>query len=193
MLLAAFQISTAQAARIEKAIGTGLTFFSGNENSFVSPDLSPQVSFAANILYKRINIVNHFEFGAMTGGKNFAGSLGSYTGFFGNYVLAMRVNLAKESVQPYFELGPTLGMFAITATGASGSQSKNQTSMKYGYTIGTGFDWLKAARRGESSGWGMGFNYFYYFKSVGSFEFPAAKLAVQGVKFELRFLLAPSK
>jgi hypothetical protein len=183
----------AHAARIEKAMGVGLTFFSGNESSYVSPDLSPHVSFSANILKKRINFVNHFEFGYMSSGKNFGGSLGTYSGYFGIYELATRFNLAKESIQPYLEIGPTIGMFAVTASGATGTQSKNQTSFKYGYTVGTGFDWLESAQRGESNGWGIGFNYFYYFKSPSNFEFPAAKLAVQGVKFEFRYIFQPAK
>lgn len=189
----AFGIPQAYAARVEKAVGLGLTFFSGNESTHLSPDLSPHVSFSANILQKRINWVNHFEFGFMTGGKNFGGTMGTYTGYFGTYSLGMRVNLAKESMQPYFELGPTVGMFAATVSSPPGTESKNQTAFKYGYMLGVGFDWLKTARRGEGTGWGMGFNYFSYFKSPSVFEFSGAALAIQGVKFEFRYLLQPSK
>lgn len=188
-----FANTAVHAARVEKSAGLGMAYFSGNESSYLAPELAPTVSFAANMLYRRLNIVNHFEFAYFMGGKNFGGSHGTYSGFAGNYHLGFKLNLAKENVQPYLQVGPALGMFIASLASGGNNVSKNQTSMKYGYSIGTGFDWLASGARGDGNGWGMGFSYFSYFPSPALFEFPNAKVGAQGIKIEFRRLFGQSR
>lgn len=185
--------SSVHAARVEKSAGLGLAYFSGNESSYLAPELAPTLSFAANFLYRRLNIVNHFELGFFMAGKDFGGSHGTYSGFVGNYHLGFKLNLAKEHVQPYLQIGPALGMFIATLASGGNDVSKNQTSMKYGYVIGTGFDWLRSGSRGDGNGWGVGFSYFSYFPSPAIFEFPNATLGAQGIKIEFRRLFGESR
>lgn len=186
----------ARAGRLEKAIGAGISYYSGDQSKALSPPLSGQASFSANIIYRKFNIVNHFEFGLLSGGTNFGGSLGAYSGFVGSYELGVRLNLASESIQPYIEMGPAIGLFALslgTTSSTTSNISQNQTALKYGYVLGTGFDWVRGGARGEGNGWGLGFSYFSFMKSPSMFEFPDAKLVAYGIKLEVRRTLGDDK
>ncbi|MGE4232286.1 MAG: hypothetical protein AB7F43_03060 [Bacteriovoracia bacterium] len=180
----------AHAVRAEKAIAAGLAFYSGTESTNFAPDLTGQITFAANLLpAKHLNIINRFGLGYAFQGLNFAGSLGTYTAYIGTYEFGVRINMGRVGLLPYFEGGPALGLFAATLT-TDGTEtiSKNQTALKYGYHVGVGFDWMKE-RRGNGNGWGIGFSYFNYLKNISNFEFPAGSLQVRAIKVELRYLM----
>lgn len=171
----------------EKAVGIDLSFYSGTDSTNITAPYSLGFTFSSNsINSSRLNLVNRFGFHAIVGGKNFLGSYGNYSGFLGNYEFGLRFNLSKEGVLPYIELGPLIGMYIIRLSGAGSSVSTNQTSFKYGYTIGTGFDWIPAGGRGSGHGWGFGINYFTYLQSLSMFEFSAGPLSAKGIVVEFR-------
>jgi len=189
------QPSVARAARFENAWSLGLPLFSGATSGYVVPAYGFLLGFStAALTSKTFNIVNAFDVGLGVGGTQF-GSVGSaYNLIFGMYDLGLRINLMKKMLQPYFSFGPTLGFFAANLTSPPATQSTNQASLKYGYWLAAGFDWYKDdAGRGSSSAWGLELTYFNYLASPGLFEFPAGRLGVRGIKFEVHFILAPSK
>jgi hypothetical protein len=182
------------AAKFEKALGLGSYYYTGTEAKNLAPDFGPFISFSGTLLNtKFLNLVNHFDFSTLVGGTNFAGDYGSYFGFSGIYQFAFRFNLAKGNILPILEVGPLLGMYTITLSSPPSGSSRNQTAFKYGFTVGTGFDWLNEEKRGGSGGWGMAFHYFKFFTSPGFFDFSAKKLSANGIRFELRLILSSGK
>jgi hypothetical protein len=199
MLLAqqntALAATSAERPKHEKAMGAGVAFYSGDQAQTLTPPTSFHIMFSANMLWsRRFNLVNRFEMGLLSGGVNFANQYGTYSGYLGSYTIAPRINFSTEGVQPYFEAGGMLGLFAISlsAQGTNSTISQNQTSLKYGYVIGTGFDWMKGGERGQGGGFGVGINYFRYSRSPSTFEFPAAAQTAIGIRVDARWLIPPS-
>lgn len=179
-------------SRVEKTFGLGVDLYSGAEASYVSPELAPALHLGANLIFKGINLTNHFELSYLSGGQNFGGKHGAYGGVVGTYDFGFRFNLAKDELQPFIQAGPSIGLFGVMLSAGSSTVSKNQTAFKYGYSIGTGFDWIRSGMRGEGNGWGLGVSYFSFMKSPSVFEFPNASLGAHGVKIEFRRVFGDS-
>lgn len=175
--------TAAEAARGRRSLGLAGVFYTGKKASSIAAPLAGGFAFSSyHFLGKWVYLKHRFGLEGMVGQK-FAGDKGAYIGIVGTYDFNIRLNLANSDLQPYLEAGPILGVFVIRLTGPDDATSTNQGSLKYGYIVGTGFDWS-----GKSYGFGINVSYFKYLKSPSIFEFPAASLDAQGVRLELKFL-----
>lgn len=177
--------------KYERSFGVGGTLYTGKQTTALAPDYGLEMEYSSNSLVgKTLSVVNRFKFGMMLG-SNFAGKLGAYIGVSGIYASGLRVNLAKDTILPFIELGPMIGIFGIRLGSGGDTVSTNQSALKYGYMISSGFDKVYTGKRGSGSGWGMGVTYFSFFRSPSMFEFPAGGMSATGVSFEIRWYAPP--
>jgi hypothetical protein len=181
-----------KAGKYETSSGLGFSFYTGKTASALAPGYALLFSTSGNYLgTKFFNVVNRFTLEILSG-QDFAGQYGSFFGIGGNYQMGGRFNFSKENIIPFLELGPMIGLYGLMLSSDAGDTTKNQASLKYGYTIGVGFDKFGAGmKRGDGSGWGVVVHYFSLMKSPSLFEFPAKSLTANGVKFEIIFVSPP--
>lgn len=177
--------------KVQQAFGLGPVVYSGKDTARTfSPLYAFSLSYSANKkLSKFFWWFNRFDFGFFMG-ESFTGG-GSYYGLNGAYNFGPRLNFAKDGMVPYIDAGPLLGFFAVTQSSASGTSTKNQTALKYGYSLGTGFDSIGDENSG-GGGWGIAVSYFKYLPS-GSLDFPQSSISATGVKIEFRFISKSTK
>lgn len=168
------------------SMGVATSFLSGSdEATSLQPTIGVEARFSYTSFFsKNFALSNRFGLGLLVGGENFAGAYGAYLGILGAYTAAFRFYIGKATVRPFLEFGPNLGFFIAKLS--SDAVAKSQIALKYGYTIGTGFDWAD-----DGGGWGIGINYFNYLSGPAAFDFPAGSQSAKGIAIELRFILAP--
>ncbi len=186
-------LPSAWAEKMETGVSFGPAFYSGSPSASLTPTFGFQTSYHSAIIFSSIfNWSHRFDLGLLLLGRNLAGQSTNYNGVSGSYITALRVNFSKKRVVPYIEAGPVLGIYALyTSGGNAATNSANQTALKYGYTVGTGFDMVETTR--GSGGWGIFVSYFNLLKSIPIFEFPVGPVDAKGVKLDIRFLFGDGK
>ena len=182
--------SPARAATLETSFNFGGTFYSGTLKEYLTPLAGAHLGYAANALWSKVlSWHHHFDLGFLVMGTKFAGGDGMYNGISGVYSNGFQISLSKKIVIPYLEFGPALGIFAMYIMGGDSLLSNNQTALKYGYYIATGFDKLKDKGRG-GGGWGISVTYFHFLQSAALYEFPSGPIGAKGVKVDIKFLFS---
>jgi len=176
---------------MENGFGFGPTFYSGSPVTYLTPMIGSQFAFFSSVLWNRyLNWSNRFDLGFLVMGSRIAKTTLMYNGITGQYMPSIRVNFAKKGVVPYVEGGGALGIFALYCLGTDSDTARSQTALKYGYSIGTGFDSVGDRGRGSEGGWGISVLYFNFLPSADSFEFAAGAVSAMGVKLDIKFLFS---
>ena len=192
-LLMAVTSATAYAGKLETSLGFGTAFYSGDPTKFLTPTFGINMSYGANaVLSSILSWPHHFDFSLLLIGKNLAGQGLNYNGIGGVYSTGLQFNFARDKVIPFFEVGPMLAIYALYTSGGGANVSTNQTALKYGYYIGSGFDRIGGKGRG-TGGWGISVSYFNLMESAALFEFPVGAIGGRGVRLDFRFLFGGSK
>jgi hypothetical protein len=180
--------NAAHAAKLETSLGFGAAFYSGEPATYLTPLLGLNMSYGANApMTSLISWPHHFDFSLLIMGQNLAGQNLTYNGVGGIYSTGIQFNFAKSTVIPFIEAGPMLGIFALYTSGGGTTFSANQTALKYGYYIGSGFDRISGKGRG-TGGWGISVTYFNLMPSPSMFEFPAGSVTGRGVRLDFKFI-----